>query len=133
MARDPPSGIRPGKNRRPAMDACDFEAEFLAKPWWSPELFGSLRCRRMHRIRHGRSAPWPERFEATGLRLGPVVHWLAVLPGWRRRGIGRLLLSQLHQCCWDAGYRQVWLETHSRAGPPCSLYRECGYREVRAD
>ena len=86
----------------------------------------------MLEIRHSRWAPSPEppaRVPAPGAR--PVVHWLAVLPGWRRRGIGRLLLSRLHQDCWDAGYRQVWLETHAAWQAAVRLYRELGYREGR--
>ncbi len=61
----------------------------------------------------------------------PVVHWLCVLPRWRGRGIGRLLLSQLHQACWDAGHRQIWLETHVGWEAAVRLYRELGYREIR--
>jgi ribosomal protein S18 acetylase RimI-like enzyme len=62
-----------------------------------------------------------------------VVHWLAVMPGFRRRGIGRLLLARLHQSCWDDGYRHVWLETHARWEAAVRLYQELGYREVRQE
>src|SRR2546430_1871201 len=30
----------------------------------------------------------------------PVVHWLLVDPEWRRRGIGRLLISHLERAAW---------------------------------
>ena len=40
----------------------------------------------------------------------PVVHWLVVHPAWRRRGIGRLLMSHLERAAWDDGWREVEVE-----------------------
>ena len=52
----------------------------------------------------------------------PVVHWLGVLPSFRRTGIGRLLLAALEAAVWDAGGRQVWLETHGGWAEAARLY-----------
>ena len=59
----------------------------------------------------------------------PVVHWLAVLPAWRRRGIGRLLMSVLEARAWELGYREVWLETHAAWEEAVRFYRALGYRD----
>jgi ribosomal protein S18 acetylase RimI-like enzyme len=56
-----------------------------------------------------------------------VAHWLCVHPAYRRRGIGRLLLSTLESAAWDAGERQIWLETHSAWREAYELYRSAGY------
>jgi GNAT superfamily N-acetyltransferase len=60
----------------------------------------------------------------------PVVHWLCVLPTWRRRGIGRLLMTNLEQAAWDEGYRQVALETHESWRAAAALYDSLGYGVV---
>jgi len=60
----------------------------------------------------------------------PVVHWLCVLPGYRRRGVGRLLLAALEAAVWDAGGRQIWLETHTAWVEALQLYQALGYEPV---
>ncbi len=68
----------------------DFEREFLEKSWWCAErmwlaesddgvLVGTVTL--------------AERGAGTEAR--PAVHWLAVLPAWRRRGVGSLLMAAL--------------------------------------
>jgi len=59
-----------------------------------------------------------------------VIHWLAVLPNWRRRGVGRLLVAALEQCCWDAGQHEVFLETHAGWTSALRFYESRGYRPV---
>jgi GNAT superfamily N-acetyltransferase len=113
--------------------AGDFEAEFLAKPWWSPELLWFAEAPADAQNPSRRIGTVARALRGTGPAARPVVHWLAVLPSWRRRGIGRLLLTKLHQSCWDAGYRQVWLETHSQWQAAVQLYCELGYREARRE
>lgn len=106
----------------------DFEREFLAKPWWQPECMW-----------------FAETNDATPQIVGtvtlarrgstpvdkPVVHWLAVLPRFRGRGIGRLLMDTLEAAVWDAGERQVWLETHEAWAEAGRLYADRGYVEAR--
>jgi GNAT superfamily N-acetyltransferase len=108
--------------------AADFEREFLSKPWWRPE-------RMWFADEHATKSAEPPTIgtvtlamRGDGATAKPVVHWLAVLPGRRRQGIGRLLMATLETAAWDAGYRQVWLETHSAWTDAASLYAALGYR-----
>ncbi len=66
--------------------------------------------------------------EAKGV---PAVHWLAVLPEWRGKGIGRMLLTHLERRCWELGDRVVQVETHSAWKSALALYRRLGYVECR--
>jgi GNAT superfamily N-acetyltransferase len=61
----------------------------------------------------------------------PVVHWLLVDPAWRRRGVGRTLLSHLEREAWDAGWREVQLETHAGWQAAVAFYQSIGYAPVR--
>jgi len=107
----------------------DFEREFLAKPWWRPaamwlaeaqpllmpsEIVGTVTLAR-------RGNPPDDK---------PVVHWLAVVPSFRKRGVGRLLMATLEQAVWDAGERQIWLETHEAWAEAGRLYKALGYEPV---
>ena len=109
-------------------DASDFAREFLDKDWWHAE---AMRFAELQRLP---LAPYSAVGTVTLARRGnaadakPVVHWLAVLPGYRGRGIGRLLMTTLEAAVWDAGGRQVWLETHSQWAEAARLYQVLGYR-----
>ena len=104
----------------------DFEREFLNKSWWAADRMW---------FAQDVSQPGPavpvgtvtlaQRGEHLDAR--PVVHWLAVLPGYRRRGVGRLLVSALELAVWNCGQRQIWLETHSQWIEAAKLYRAMGY------
>lgn len=107
----------------------DFRSELLEKPWWSSGrmwLAGTTTPAGTSALVG--SITWADR--ATAAETRPAVHWLAVHPGWRRRGIGRLLMSALEASCWDAGYRRVWLETHSAWQAASGFYRRLGYETV---
>src|SRR4051812_41304770 len=103
-------------------DQADFEREFLSKSWWNPsnmwfaEDSGGLPLGTICLAR--RQGAETER---------PVIHWLAVLPGARRRGVGRLLVSTLEAVVWDSGERQIWLETHAMWREASDFYRALGY------
>ena len=109
-------------------DASDFAAEFLSRPWWRPEHLWFAHA----------EVGWSRRpldvgtvtlaLRGTGPSAKPVVHWLAVLPEWRRRGIGRLLMSALERTAWHEGHRQIWLETHVAWDSAVALYEQLGYR-----
>ncbi|REK11158.1 MAG: GNAT family N-acetyltransferase [Planctomycetota bacterium] len=109
--------------------AADFEREFLSKPWWRPEAMWLAESRRL-------MLPSVVVGTVTLARRGdcpdakPVVHWLAVVPSFRRRGLGRFLVSTLEAAVWDAGGRQVWLETHSLWTEAQRLYESMGYEPV---
>jgi ribosomal protein S18 acetylase RimI-like enzyme len=106
-------------------ERADFAREFLAKPWWSPgrlwfaeSLLAEDGCRPVGTVALAQ--------RAAGM---PAVHWLAVDPRWRRRGIARLLMAHLEASCWDSGQRQLWLETHSSWEAANALYRSLGFGE----
>jgi GNAT superfamily N-acetyltransferase len=108
--------------------AADFFAEMVDKPWWRGErswvvvstadrdsILGSVTLA----LRAGRSGS------------APVVHWLLVDPAWQRRGIGRLLMSHLERAAWDAGWREVQLETHAGWSGAVAFYHSMGYAPLR--
>ncbi len=98
----------------------DFAAEFLVKPWWSPERMwfaeadGTIG-----------SVTWAMR--GRQVYDSPVIHWLMVEPEWRRRGVGRLMIHTLEAACWQAGYRQIGLETHAKWADANAFYEALGY------
>jgi GNAT superfamily N-acetyltransferase len=108
----------------------DFEAEFLAKSWWRPEALwfaqsdnpASLAALELGTATLGWRGP-----AESGK---PVIHWLAVLPRERRKGVARLLVRHLEQLVWDSGRREIYLETHAAWSEALALYRALGYREV---
>jgi len=108
-------------------NAADFAAEFSTKSWWLPERLWFAET----------SAPGGApttvgtvtlALRGTGAAARPVVHWLAVLPEWRRRGVARMLMAELEAAAWDAGYRAVYLETHAGWTAAADFYHALGYR-----
>ena len=98
----------------------------LKKTWWRPEAMWfaetdspSLTASAVGTVTLARRGDTPE--------ARPAVHWLAVLPSWRRRGVGRLLITSLEAAVWETGQRQVWLETHAQWGEAAQLYESLGY------
>jgi GNAT superfamily N-acetyltransferase len=112
-------------------DAGDFQREFLSKPWWRPEAMWLAGSRPL-------VVPPSVVGSVTLARRGeaphdkPVVHWMCVLPSYRRRGVGRLLLATLEAAVWEAGERQIWLETHSAWREALRLYESAGYQAADA-
>lgn len=110
-------------------DRGDFQRELLDKSWWQPRRLWLAEGRAML----GNWQPvgtviWGQRGEGPAAKA--VVHWLAVVPSWRRRGVGRLLVQTLEAACWEAGHRQVWLETHTAWESALRLYESLGYRRA---
>ncbi len=108
----------------------DFQQEFLDKWWWAPTRLWF--------------AELAEENGATPLQVGtvaladrgneqnprPVVHWLCVLPRYRRRGIAKQLMNTLESYCWERDWREIALETHVKWQRAVAFYRALGYREV---
>ena len=101
----------------------DFEREIVRKAWsaeavaWVAETAdGREMAGTVSLARRG-----------SGDRATAVVHWLAVLPSYRRQGIGRALIERLEHQCWDAGGRVVEVETHSAWRAATAIYRALGY------
>lgn len=104
----------------------DFQAEMLTKPWWRDNRTW-LAIAGEPRSPVG-AVTLAERAGALG--TAPIVHWLLVDPAWRRRGVGRLLMSYLEQAAWDAGWREIQLETHTGWAAAVAFYRALGYVPV---
>lgn len=109
-------------------DVADFQHEFLAKPWWTPEAMWLAEMELAGQRMIAGTITLARRGE--GPQAKPVVHWLAVVPGFRRRGLGRLLVATLETAVWQSGARQIWLETHSQWTEAVALYQAMGYRPV---
>ena len=105
----------------------DFQREFLAKPWWSPEHMWFAIPRAADSSSEMAVGTVTLARRGSGPQSRPVIHWLAVLPAWRRRGIGRLLVRTLELACWEAGDREVLLETHAAWEKARLLYESLGY------
>jgi GNAT superfamily N-acetyltransferase len=60
----------------------------------------------------------------------PFVHWLAVVPPWRRLGLARLLMTHLEDVCWQQGYRKIHLETHAHWDAAVQFYHALGFRNT---
>lgn len=105
----------------------DFHAEFVSKPWWSPAhvWFAEATPPDAHNADAVGAVALAMRGD--GESALPVIHWLMVLPEWRRRGVGRLLLATLETACWDAGHRKIGLETHAAWTAAVEFYRTMGY------
>jgi GNAT superfamily N-acetyltransferase len=108
----------------------DFRNEMLTKPWWRPDhtwlaIAGDLRVAGEMvgavtlALREGR------------LASVPVIHWLLVDPAHRRRGIARLLMVRLELAAWEAGHREVQLETHANWHAAGAFYQSIGYAPLR--
>jgi GNAT superfamily N-acetyltransferase len=111
---------------RPWSDS-DFFSEMQSKSWWRPERTW-LACES--------ETASPIGAVTLALREGsastiPVVHWLLVDPVWRRRGIGRLLVSHLELAAWNDGWREIELETHANWTAALAFYQSIGYAPVR--
>jgi len=112
-------------------NAADFAREFLEKPWWRPErMWFAVPERGL--LDHSPSVVGTVTLASrTGsAEAKPVVHWLAVLATWRRRNVGRLLMNAVEAACWEAGDRQVWLETHAAWTAAVKFYESLGYQAV---
>jgi hypothetical protein len=59
------------------------------------------------------------------------VSGVGVLPAWRRRGIGRLLMERVLEGAWEAGANQVALEVIAQNSAARALYAASGFVEQR--
>lgn len=105
----------------------DFRQEFTRKPWWRPDRIWLAES-----IYEGMPGELVGTatlaLRGTGCSAKPVVHWLAVLPTWRRRGVATLLMDALEASAWKDGHREIWLETHAAWIAAAAFYDSRGYR-----
>jgi GNAT superfamily N-acetyltransferase len=102
----------------------DFHREFISKPWWRPEhMWFAERT-----DPDGRQAVGAV---ALAIHESPqrvaTIQWLMVRPEYRRRGIGRLLITTLEAAAWDAGCRTVTADTLTAWEAAMRLYQALGY------
>ena len=71
----------------------DFQTEFLSRSWWRPERFWLAETGPAGRSQPVGTITLALRGEGPTARA--AMHWLAVAPGWRRCGVGRLLVATL--------------------------------------
>ena len=109
----------------------DFARELTAKSWWRPEALWFVESAAGIVPLAVGTATLAWRGSAGGGK--PVIHWLAVLPEYRRRGVARLLVAQLERLVWQSGGREVALETHAAWTDAVAFYRAIGYREPASD
>src|SRR4051794_27246916 len=105
----------------------DFFSEMQSKSWWWPERTW---------LAFALDTASPVGAVTLAVREGvagkiPVVHWLLVDPAWRRRGIGRLLVSHLERAAWNDGWREIELEKHAGWTAAVAFYQSIGYAPVR--
>jgi GNAT superfamily N-acetyltransferase len=104
----------------------DFQAEFLDASWWSPDRLWFAEA---ESETNGHVVAQPVGSIALAQRgTLSVIHWLCVLPEFRRRGVGRLLMSALETRCWESGAREVGLETHAQWNAAVKFYTALGYK-----
>lgn len=107
----------------------DFHREFLEKPWWRPDwLWFAERSGQDGDSTAAGTVALALRSGETDVK--PVVHWLCVVPAWRRQSIGRVLMSAVERAAWDAGYDEVWLETHAAWKEAAAFYDRLNYTVV---
>ena len=114
---------------RPWLHA-DYQTEMFDKPWWRAEHSW------LAQAAAGAGASPTVGAVTLAVRQGAtsrvaIVHWLLVDPAWRRRGIARALMSHLERAAWDAGWREVQLETHSGWAAAVAFYHSIGYARAR--
>jgi len=100
----------------------DFRVEMTSKSWWTPGCTWMATADDKSVVG---AVTLAMRAGETGTI--PVVHWLLVDPAFRRLGVGRLLMSYLERAAWDAGWREVQLETHSGWTSAVAFYHSIGY------
>jgi GNAT superfamily N-acetyltransferase len=61
------------------------------------------------------------------------IHDLAVLPGWRRRGVGRRLLSAVEEIARRRGHCKITLEVREDNPGAAALYRKFGFGAAQSD
>ncbi|HPD56725.1 MAG TPA: GNAT family N-acetyltransferase [Smithellaceae bacterium] len=59
------------------------------------------------------------------------IYWIAIQPQLRGRGIGKKLLTETEKIIFEAGGRQIYVDTSSRQQyePTRIFYEKCGYHQ----
>lgn len=111
----------------PLADEIDLEAEIAKGP--PPELAGPDGVLLLIRVDGEPGAIGGVRHLGSGVA---EVKSMYVAPAQRGRGLGRVLLDELHRIAAGRGCRAVRLDTSDYLTAAVGLYRAAGYREVPA-
>ena len=68
-----------------------------------------------------------------GRRAQLFIDEVDVHEGYRRRGIGRAMLSRIGQIAREMGAGEMWVQTHASNVPAVGLYRAVGGRQEDPD
>ena len=108
-----------------------------ARPWTRADFDRELQQRSWFRANH----LWLAQPAGCDMPVGTIaleledrslvgrIHWLAVRPVWQCQGIGRRLVEELEQECWQRGGRRIALETLGSWETVIRFYQSLGYRE----
>jgi len=107
----------------------DFHAEMTSKSWWRDD-WSWVAISTEGSATNIIGAVTLALRESANASI-PVVHWLLVDPLFRRRGIARLLMSNLESAARGAGYGEVQLETHAGWQAAVAFYQSIGYAALR--
>jgi GNAT superfamily N-acetyltransferase len=101
----------------------DFQREFAASRLWAAVVERDATSVIVGSVALGRTGRPPQDRAA--------LQWLMAAPNYRRRGVGRALISVVEQTVWDDGEREILVETHADWRDAMRLYERCGYAAIR--
>ena len=103
-----------------------FEREFCSREWWHPQrMLFAVDTRPPEAV--GSVTLGEKLIDDTALG---VVCWLAVVPGWQRRGVGSLLMSRAESLARRLGYDRLELETLASWTAANRFYDAHGWQRI---
>jgi [ribosomal protein S18]-alanine N-acetyltransferase len=142
---DAAAGLHAARARIPSMQSrdlprvCAMEAACFGAEAWPREAFREL-LHAFDRVRPSRGGLWVAEERRTGEILGYVgvevsalkgemdIINVAVAPGRRRQGVGRLLLGWVLRRCRQQGVPLLWLRVRASNRGARAFYRRLGFQ-----